>query len=524
MARPANLKLKDLVTKGYLPPELIPPFNTFSLGQNLDSLKNLRGLHLNTNPKKISKLVTHSIPKISLQRRTLGVPNPYNQIQLMECIVNNWKDIRNLIAKSKYSLTKPLVKKDLHRAINRKHDFADIFSKIPIISTGYRYGLKTDISRFFSTIYTHSIPWAIHGKAFSKKNQKVTDGFGNLLDTRVRDTQDKQTLGLPIGPDTSYIISEILGSAIDCEIYSELNANGIRYTDDFYFFFNSLSEAEEALTKIQKILKHFELEINPEKTEIYSVPEPLESNWVSELRTHHIYNENPYKQKTLLISFFSKAFNYSKQYPNNSVLKYALARIKEEEIHKENWNLCQAFILNSMISETNVLSEATDIFMIYKKREYKLDKQAIKKTLDNLICFHSKLNHGYELSWALWIAKNLDIKISNTAANELSKVEDSIVALTALDLREAGLISKLKTDEWEKLLTEENLYEEHWLFAYEAVKKGWLKPDSDYLKSDGFFSILNKNDVQFYDNTLLSEAPLPKRNEKSVISNAFISY
>jgi hypothetical protein len=37
-----------------------------------------------------------------------------------------------------------------------------------------RYVLKTDVARFYHSIYTHSIPWVIHGKAAAKKKQRET--------------------------------------------------------------------------------------------------------------------------------------------------------------------------------------------------------------------------------------------------------------------------------------------------------------------------------------------------------------
>ncbi len=67
--------------------------------------------------------------------------------------------------------------------------------------------MKTDLSRFYQTIYTHSLPWAIHGKAQAKEN-KENGLYGNKLDSCVRNTQDQQTIGLPVGPDTSFILSE----------------------------------------------------------------------------------------------------------------------------------------------------------------------------------------------------------------------------------------------------------------------------------------------------------------------------
>ncbi|TKJ07541.1 RNA-directed DNA polymerase, partial [Bacillus cereus] len=208
MTRQMRLTLQNFVEKGYFPPELIPPFTTKELSQHVNSIyPSLAGMNITINGDKISssKLAIHTIPKVLHQRRTLGIPNPFHQIKLMQTIVDNWQDIKSITSKSKYSLTKPQVKKDLPRAINREHIFSEISSKLPILSAGYRYVLRTDISRFFPTIYTHSIPWACHGKTFAKKNRK-NNHFGNALDTNIRNTQDQQTFGIPIGPDSSYII------------------------------------------------------------------------------------------------------------------------------------------------------------------------------------------------------------------------------------------------------------------------------------------------------------------------------
>ena len=65
--------------------------------------------------------------------------------------------------------------------------------------------------------------------------------------------QDGQTLGIPIGPDASRVISELIGVALDRSIQnSEPSLNGIRFIDDFFFFADTASEAENLDLKISK--------------------------------------------------------------------------------------------------------------------------------------------------------------------------------------------------------------------------------------------------------------------------------
>jgi hypothetical protein len=69
--------------------------------------------------------------------------------------------------------------------------------------------LQTDINLFYPSVYAHTMPWAIHGKATAKVN-RANKLLGNLLDSLVRCGQDQQTIGIPIGPDTSLLLAEIL--------------------------------------------------------------------------------------------------------------------------------------------------------------------------------------------------------------------------------------------------------------------------------------------------------------------------
>jgi hypothetical protein len=140
--------------------------------------------------------------------------------------------------------------------------------------------LKADLSRFYHTLYTHSISWALHTKAVAKARQFDRTLYGNLIDEAVRNTQDKQTLGIPVGPVTSDLISELLGASLDEELSNlRPGLKGLRYVDDYYLYFANRSEAEAALADLHSVANHFAVEINPLKTRISELPEPIQPGW-----------------------------------------------------------------------------------------------------------------------------------------------------------------------------------------------------------------------------------------------------
>jgi len=111
-----------------------------------------------------------------------------------------------------------------------EHDVASVAFR-------YKYLITTDIKNFYPSIYTHSIPWAIHGKKFirSAKNRHNYNLFGNRLDKLFQNADDGCTNGVPIGPVVSDLIAEIVLSAVDRMISGELEKDilVVRFKDDY---------------------------------------------------------------------------------------------------------------------------------------------------------------------------------------------------------------------------------------------------------------------------------------------------
>ncbi len=102
---------------------------------------------------------------------------------------------------SDFSLSSPVIT-DPRRGIGRKYKMDERSERRARVYAQGRYLLRTDISRFYPSVYTHSIPWAIHGKEYSKQH-RFDKNLGNQLDKLVQSCQYGQTNGIPIGPDTT---------------------------------------------------------------------------------------------------------------------------------------------------------------------------------------------------------------------------------------------------------------------------------------------------------------------------------
>jgi hypothetical protein len=193
-----------------------------------------------------------------------------------------------------------------------------------------RFVLRTDFSRFYQTIYTHCLSWAIYGKDVAKANRKTWDLFGNELDTRVRNTQDQQTMGLPVGPDTSFILAELIATKVDEGMDSDIGPlTGVRYVDDFHLYFDNRADSEAGYTSLTRVAKQYELEVNDRKTEIFEGPDTGEPPWKTALKAQRIYGKNELQRSSLSSTREQREAQYS---PDGQHIVFCSTRAGSAEI------------------------------------------------------------------------------------------------------------------------------------------------------------------------------------------------
>lgn len=266
-----KLTASDLLLLGLFHDRIIPPLASSSLQPAIADLLAFAGQDTReVNGRRIPRVKTrctrHSVPKQKLARRILAIPNPRNQALLAMEIEQNWDDLLKLCRRSPVSMTTPSLigKRALQGEIDRRSEASERAKRL----VGLRYVLHADIARFYPSIYTHSIAWAIHGKA-TARTDRTNALYGNRLDLWVRETQDKQTGGIPVGPDSSFLLAEVVASAIDHELSTKLDGlKGTRYIDDYHLYFLSRADAERGLAELHRIAGMFELDINSFKTQI----------------------------------------------------------------------------------------------------------------------------------------------------------------------------------------------------------------------------------------------------------------
>jgi hypothetical protein len=498
--------LTELLSRGYFPKELPPPFNTRSFGAAVDGglppeFDLLLARPTKKNPAFVSQPSVHNLARAGTLRRKLSVPNPVNQYQIAKEVVRGWRQILRQCRKSPLSLTTPTFTKGMPgRAIAPAHDFRDIPSFRARTRAGCRFVLVTDLNAFYPSVYTHSIPWALHGKAYSKKTRGDYSLLGNRLDLALRNAQAQQTIGIPIGPDTSLAVAEILAAAVDERLPQYVQENSHRYIDDLECGFTHASEAESAIASIQNAFAEFELSLNPRKTHVTELPLPLEAFWVPHLRLFPIGAKS---QRTDLLGFFGRAFELARANREEAILKYAIQRMRSVRVSAVNWPLYEDLLMNCLAVESGTTPSVASELYRYRA-SHPLNRDRIARAFGNLISHHAPQHHGSEVAWSIWFLADSGLDISAETAKVALAVPDSIVALCLLHARSLGRVQP--GVDWaplEALMTQDELLGPNWLIAYEAAIKGWLPSATgrDHIAAVPQFDVMRARNVSFYDTT-----------------------
>lgn len=493
-------KTTILLERGYFPSQLPPSFVTSSLASAASALE-AKWKKAGLKPRS-ALLESFSVARTGFKRRVVSLANPVPFLYLCRVVDQNWSSISKHLKKSKLSASTPAISKTGRRAVTSR-PLNELYPLKILKSRGYQYLLRTDVSRFFPTIYTHSLPWALHSKSIAKKNKKNLKLAGNALDAAAQRCQDGQTLGIPIGPDTSHILAEVIAVAIDLILRTELGAwpAGFRFVDDYFLFFEAQADAEQALARLSTALKEYELDVNFDKTAVIPIHTLTDDVWTHPIRALEIPGKG-LAQLNAIHNYFDTVLTMSRVHPDESVVKYALRKISSVIVTKENWPSFEAHLLRAALAQPTALQVVAAFLCTYQKYGYPIDRKAIGKICAQIIEKASSLNHHSEVIWALWICKELQIKLRRAVTAALDRLDSACCKLLALDLESKGLLTgKLQRSLLKQFTKQEALFGSGWILSYEAGRRSWAGMTQAHIKSTEYFRDLLASGVYFYDDT-----------------------
>lgn len=501
-AKTKSERLRRLLSHGYFAPELPPCFVSQDLAKFRKSV--LDGI--GAMPQEKGKPAFHRyisdtswfyFPRFGKDDRRHGVPNPIAYLLLSREVANNYIKIRTAAKKSKISSSPPIFDWSGPRALVRPSiDLRDDF-RVDLSSRREKF-VSADIRAFFHSIYTHAISWAIHGKEFSKQNRGMQH-FGNVIDLLCRNAQDGQTIGLPVGPDCSRLIAEVIASAIDVDLRSKVGIgprDASRYVDDYTISSGSNHSGNNLIAALRQAASNYELELNSEKSAIVSTSSRHDNGWKQEVRSFVPAGRSGDAE---FQHFFYRVGRICEAHPDTNVEKYAFQNARAAFIRATNWSKVQSQLIAAYRRNSSLVAFLVEITLLRQVEHNDVDLSKLTEFLENRLPLLARENRTGEIIWFLFLVARLRIQLSVQSVEPLTEIENSMVALlTALCVDRQLVGGQIDFSNWNGALSADGLRSGMWLYAYESVGLN-INPSRStaFIEADPYFSLLHARKVRF---------------------------
>lgn len=465
-----------------------------------------------------------SVPRTTTTRRVLALPHPVSQLALSRIIATHRDAIRTTIDSAKISLYDTKIRAGVDRAFlginfsSQSIKEAEILSHYPIV-------LKADIANFFHTIYSHSIPWGVLGKEYVKKIREggnrsekaaLEKHWSSQIDLAVQRGNSRETFGIPVGPDTSRIIAELLLAGVhQTEPFRALieDRGAYRLVDDFFIGFEDELSARQCLEALRRTLWEYNLHLNEDKTDILESRRIFDTGWKYEIDNFQIPDESPQKQYEGIERLLDITLGHCYTRKDWRPAIFFCYRLLELEIKQENFGFALGCVLRIGRDYTTCLAYVAPFLIHYRERLTGDERDLIREWGRRILSAHAGRGHDFEIVWVLLICGALGLRVDQAYIGVAERVVSPLV-LAVLGLLHADNILAEKWDDWSTpapgsgSITNGRL----WLPHYEATLRGWTTNNGIIrdVRRDAFFSPLLEAKITFLDNSdFLSRAAVP---------------
>lgn len=507
--------LKRLLQHEFFPAELPPCFSSDDLAANAQHAIQATSML----SREYSIPLIYSGYKSETARRKFAVPNPYHYCKAVDCIVQLESTLKPIFEKSPYSLTAPVdrVPKATQPYAKRSSSIAETKQEIELLYQDNRYEIRLDINSFFDNIYTHTIPWAIHGISVAKKKKNDRTLLGNQVDKHIRSMNYDQTNGILVGNALSRIVSEIILCTIDSQIHEQFpDVSCCRFVDDYYIYTKRSTQVQEIIAFIRGCLSKYELNFNESKLQINESPFLYGKPWIEQVKQYiHLQPD----------VFLSKLIMEYNTYKDIAIIKYGLTVIAQCRYTVTSWPAMQSRLINLWVRFPSLSDR---ILPILWKNKTLLKMRGFKAAIYSVIDEALLLNREQELIWAVWFIKVFNIQISQDYMIRVLQSSNELAIIIMLDIIcSSDAKNKPKIMQQRRSLRDELIAEDiddkgesntlmwtsHWLLAYEATRMKWLNlPNEDpfvFARKNTFFRELLLKSVKFYNPQFTYTEPSP---------------
>jgi hypothetical protein len=421
--------------------------------------------------------------------RQMGIPNPMAYQQLCKCLSNNWLNICEHFEKFTSNQTHKISRIHIRRLKKKPALFEMNYnnwkidgSPEPDLIMGKRYMVTADIATFFPSIYTHSIPWALAEKSIAKSTAKNRNLWYNVLDRYTQYIKHGETHGLIIGPHASNLLSEIILTVIDYNLYEKGWHNYIRHVDDFSCYVDSYEQGQQFILDLLEELHFFDLKLNDKKTSIEKLPLAAVEQWIRQIKAIKTIADDKTMRFPDVMAYLDNVIEIM-QHNNGktSILNYAIKVLSSQKMTRNAKEYCTKTILHYAILFPYLIPLMDE----YVFKAYNVDVNLINKFANRIYEDGIQFRNYEEVYFSLFFAKKYNFCISSADVDKLLKTNNCILFLLSYlyyeNIKDRDARKKLKNCAM-KLSMNDDDFGQNWVFIYEVLPKSSLRGEWKNMK------------------------------------------
>lgn len=490
--------LAALLQKNFFPTQKddksdIPPIldsGTFSVSaaRKLEAIRNRR------SPGYAGyDAVDYRLTRFNGVTRVCSIPHPKAYASLAVRIAGSWNKL------------KAIANNPVSKVIPRQHDDGRLFimsygsggvsevEEMLSSSFGRRYIVRTDISNFFSSIYSHAVPWALVGFDEAKQNITKHSKWYNRLDKAIQSTKRNETNGIAVGPGTSAVVAEIILAEVDSSVSQEFTY--FRYIDDYTAYCNSTDECEAFVLTLAEELAKYKLALNSGKTIVQPLPQGSKPDWIIDIR-----NSLPRRGNMSAYSvsdYLDNVLRVSENFPDGSVLKYGLKTLVRtifERFPRTEMRTIR-LVLHSTLNLCFYRPALIPLLDSLLSRVLPWDgTYAYEDHFHRLLREHVRMRRTDAITWFLYYYIKYNVPVNDADACLIVRSEDCIPML--LLYQTGNATHQQWVIDFANSLDLNDLYrlDRYWLLLYQLFLEGRISNPYDNPKSGGAAFELMKNE------------------------------
>ena len=472
-----------LLAHGLFTERLPPIFTSVNFFDYCQSLNN------SFQDKAATYISFDSIRHVNIPRQ-LGIPNPMAYQQLCKCLSDNWDKLCDHFEHYTSYQTHKVSRIHIRKLANKPSLFEMNYnnwkidgSPEPDLLMGKRYLVTADIATFFPSIYTHSLTWALIGKAAAKVDRDKRK-WQNIIDHYTQNTKHGETHGLIIGPHASNLLSEIILTVIDYKLHEKGWHNYVRHVDDYTCYVDTYENGQKFIIDLLEELNIFDLKLNDRKTSINELPLAAGEQWIRQINAIKTIADHETMRFPDVRAYLDNVIEI--MHHNNdksSILKYAIKVLSGQTMTANAKEYCAKTLLNYTILFPYVVPLMDE----YVFKTYNVDLSIINKFTDKI--YQDGINsRNYEaVSFSLFFAIKYNICIASISVDKLLKSNSCIVFLLSFlyckHTKNNGACKKI-IDHAMRLSLNDDDFGQNWLFVYEVLSKSSLRGDWKDMKNN----------------------------------------